>query len=118
MSDHPGWLRMLATRSVSPSQIGPLALNFRASAQSSISASRIASIPPICRKVSARASIHPPAAAAVARSARLTQENGYSIWKKKKNAGRRTGSDLLSHRNLTIRDEITARLDDGCATNP
>src|SRR5579883_623369 len=80
---------MLVTRSVNPSQIGPFALSFRASAQSSIRASRMAAMPPMSRKVSARTSIHPPAAAAILRSARLTQENGYSIWKKKMNAGMR-----------------------------
>src|SRR5215471_20168057 len=108
---------MLATRSVSPSQIGPLALNFRASAQSSISASRIASMPPMSRKVSARASTHPPAAAAVARSARLTQENGYSIWKKKMNAGIRKRSDLLSQRSLTIKDASKASRETAQATS-
>src|ERR1700730_7458857 len=95
---------MLLTRWVSPSQIGPLALNLRASAQSSISESRMASMPPMSRKISARTSMHPPAAAAVARSPRLTHENGYNIWKKKMNAGMRKRSDLLSQRSLTMKD--------------
>src|SRR5580692_64270 len=57
---------MLMTRSVRPSQIGPMALSLRASAQSSISASRIASMPPASVSLSARISAQPPAAAAIA----------------------------------------------------
>src|SRR5215468_1814742 len=108
---------MLATRWVNPSQIGPLALNLRASAQSSISASRTASIPPTSRRALARSSIHPPAAAAVAQSLRLTQENGYNIWKKKMNAGMRKRSDLLLQRSLTIKDASEASRETAWATS-
>jgi hypothetical protein len=48
----------------------------RASAQSSISAPRMLSMPPAAASASRRASMQPPAAAAVARSRRLTQANG------------------------------------------
>src|SRR5215510_1108271 len=108
---------MLVTRWVKPSQIGPLALNLRASAQSSISESRIASMPPMLRKVSAHTSMQPPAAAAVARPSRLTQENGYSIWKKKMNAGTRKRSDALSQRSLTIKEVSKASRETEWATS-
>ena len=85
---------MLSTRSVRPSQIGPIALSRAASAQSSIRASRMAAMPPARRNASARTSTHPPAAAAVP-AGRLTQENGYSIWKKNTKAGMRQRSATL-----------------------
>ena len=72
----PGNGRMLRTRSVKPSQIGPCALSAFAKAQSSIRASRMTSMPPAFLSVSARTSMQPPAAAATALSRRLTQRNG------------------------------------------
>jgi hypothetical protein len=67
---------MLRTRSVRLSRIGPCALRLRASAQSSISAPRMASMPPAAPSASRRTSMQPPAAAAVLRSWRFTQANG------------------------------------------
>jgi hypothetical protein len=57
---------MLRTRSVRPSQIGPTAFILLASAQSSMSAPLIASIPPAATRAEKRTSMQPPAAAAIA----------------------------------------------------
>src|SRR5512143_1773523 len=58
-----------------------------ARAQSSISRSRIATIPPAASSVPLRTSMQPPAAAASGRLESLTRKNGYSFWKKKTNGG-------------------------------
>ena len=64
---------------------------------------------PACRKTSARTSMHPPAAAAVAPPGLLTQGNGYSIWKKKMKAGIRQRSAKLSQRSLTMSEVSASR---------
>ena len=51
--------------------------------------------------------MQPPAAAAVDRSGRLTQANGYSIRKKKMKAGISARSAKLSQRSFAISDVST-----------
>ena len=70
--------------------------------------SLLASMPPEACNELRCASMHPPAAAAVARSARLTQANGYSIWKKKTNAGIIARSARLSLLSFAMND-VSAR---------
>ena len=77
-----GYGRMLCTRLVRPSQIGPTVLSLAPNEQSSINAPRMLAMPPTLASASARTSMQPPAAAAVDELARATHANGYSIWKK------------------------------------
>ncbi len=109
----------LQVASLSPSQIRPppgRRLIARASATSSISSPRIASIPPAARNACRRTNMQPPAAAATREAGSLAAGNGYSFWKKKTKGGIRSRSQKLAQRSRTISETRSSRSASALAT--